>query len=193
MRTRVGPRRRQLRPQRLEDLGHQRAGCRPVRRLRARSIPARGVMGICGFIVEEGYTRSDGRPEARQDGPAHVADVGDLFQGLPHSRRRATGTRRIWRRGLQLFDGLGTGEHPGDLPGHDAAAIGAVHRVRAGPQAVRAIDRQVPVGGQSHRRHEDSLRDGAPAALQSRLADADRASRRTWTPRWRSSTSRSRF
>ncbi len=106
-----------------------------------RSTRRSGAMGVTGFIVERGTPGLTRRPEARQDGPAHVADGGAHLRGLPHPGDQPARPRGPRRRGLRVLDGVGARLHPRQLPRRDAAAArgrASNTRARASSSASRS-------------------------------------------------------
>ena len=136
----------------------------------ATTDPAKGVLGICAFLVPRDTPGLPRRPRDPQAGRADGADGRAGLRGLRAARREPARPRGAGGRGLQLLDGVGAGRDPRQHPGHDAPAARTLHRARPTPQAVRQADRQVPVGRQPDRRHEAAAGDVPPAGLQDRLA-----------------------
>ena len=90
-------RRRPLRAERHQDVRHQRAGRRPVRRLRDGRSRARRD-GHHRLHRRARHAGPDRDRQAREDGPAHVADGGSRLRRLPRAGREAARPRRPRRR-----------------------------------------------------------------------------------------------
>ena len=90
--------RRRVRPQRLEDLHHQRGPRGLDGRLR-EDRPAQAATGLSAFVVPDGRARRHDREAPRQDGPALDRHVGVLAD-----RRRRPGREPPRRGGRRLQD-----------------------------------------------------------------------------------------
>ena len=98
--------------ERPEDLGHERAGGRPVRLLRL-DRPGPGGDGDLGLPRPGRRAGVPGRPRDPQAGPPDGPDGRAGLRGLPAPGRRPARPRGAGGRGLQRLDGVGAGGDPG--------------------------------------------------------------------------------
>ena len=179
--------RRRVRPQRLEDLHHERGLRRLDGRLR-EDRSRRATAGISAFIVPMDTPGVTDRAAPRQDGAARDRHLGVRAPG----RRRAGGEpARRGGRGLQDRDAdarLHAAGHGHRRRRRRAGRVRARGRVREGAGHVRHADRDAP-GRQLHdRRHGDRDRGRAPARLAGGVDARPGASARRCTRRSRSAS-----
>ena len=84
---------RRVRPQRLEDVHHERGPRSLDRRLR-EDRPRRGPSRHLRLRRADGHAGRDDREAPRQDGPARDGHVGVLASPTPSSRQRTGSARR---------------------------------------------------------------------------------------------------
>ena len=180
-----GASRRRVRPQRLEDVHHERR----LRRLDGRLREDRRLEGTPRDLRlhrPDGHARRDDRAAPRQDGAARDRHVGVRAPGRRRARREPA---RRGGAGLQAGDADPRRHAAGDGDRRRRCRAGRVRargRVREGARHVRPADRDAP-GRQLHdRRHGDRDRGRPSADLAGRVDARPRRARDAATRRSRS-------
>ena len=170
-RRRQHPRRaqgRRLRPQRREDLHHQRRRGRYAPRLRHR--PAGNAGQGRGQRDRGGGHAGPRSPQAaRQAGDARLHDLRRLLRRRLRSRREPRGPRRRRLQGRHADPRREPSHHRGAGGGHRAGGLRPRHEAREPTGAVRPDHCRLPGRPVDARRHGDPDRSGASADLPSRL------------------------
>ena len=157
-------RRRRLRPQRLEDVHHERRLCRLVHGVRLDRQVTRPPR-VVGVRRPDRPRRRRGRQAPRQDGPALDRHVRAVVPGRSRSRREPA---RRGGRGLQDRDEdarLHAARHRDRRRRRRARGVRVRGRVLEGARPVRHADRDEPGRQLPDRRHGDEDRGGAAALL----------------------------
>ena len=138
----------------------------------ATTDPSKGVLGITAFLIDR---ETPGFRVVREIPKLGVRTVpmGELaFEDCELPAENLLGREGRGLADLQRRAGVGARRDPGERRRHDAPAARALHPARPHPQAVRPADRQVPVGLQPDRRHDDPAGDQPVHGLPLRLAEA---------------------
>ena len=160
--------RRRIRPQRLEDVHHER---RPgVMECRVREDgPERGASGDLGVHRPAGHARRPYREAPGQDGPARHRHLGVRPGGR---RRPGREPHRRGGRGLQDRDEDARLHAAGNCrrcSRRRAGRLRACRRVREGARHVRPPDRHAPGRQLPHRGHGGGDRGGAAPHVAGRV------------------------
>ena len=136
------PEGRPLRPQRREDVDHQRPGRRYAASSTPRPIPPPGARGITAFLVEKGIKGFSQRREARQARHARLRHFRAHLRGLRGSGRERPRRRRQWRQRADERARLRARGALRRAARHHAGGARRRHALRPRAQAVRPADRR---------------------------------------------------
>ena len=176
-----------LRPQRREELDHQRPPRRLDPRLRGHRSqrPEGQAHGLPRRARHAGLHAERAGPQARHPRRALVHGVLRELQGPRRERRRQRGRRVQGRHGDARRRA-----HRDRLSGdrHRPRRVREERRVREGAQELRRADRAAPGHPVHARRHGDADRRGAPARLARGEDEGQQACATAPRARWPSST-----
>ena len=172
MTTRAERHGRRLGFKRPQGLDHRWTDRRRLPMLR-HDRPTKGVLGHHGVPDRPRHARVSRRPRDSQAGHAHRADGRAGLRRLRAACRKPAGPRGHGVRGSSTPHSSGARGHPGQRRRHHAPPARPLHPAGPHPQAVRPADRQVPVGLQPDRRHDDPAGDQPVDDLPLRLAQAE--------------------
>ena len=191
MKTTAERARRRVRPQRLEDLHHQRRRATWTV-VFAKTDPTKGHRGISAFVVPmdtpgvQIEKHLDKMGQRSTDTSAFA--LTDVV--VPVENRHRRGGRRLQDRHEDA--GLHATGHRGRGGRRRSGRLRARRRVREGTRDLRRPDRDAPGRQLPHRRHGDRDRGGTAARAGSRRGCTTRASARRSSRRSRSGSPRTR-